>query len=71
MNIKILWREIHSTATVHFHNFDWCVMTLKLLEGMQGLAKDWYLGFMNFVTALAYNFYLSLTAAFTQPGAHL
>ena len=28
-------------------------------------------GFVNFVLALAYHFYLNLPAAFTQPGARL
>ena len=40
-------------------------------ERVQGLAKRWSPGLVNFVPALAYHFCLVLPAAFTQPGAHL
>ena len=35
---------------------------------LQGLAKKWFPGWVNFVPALAYHFCLALPAAFTQPG---
>ena len=38
---------------------------------LQGSAKRWYQGLVNFVTALAYHFCLTLPEAFTQPADHL
>ena len=38
---------------------------------LQGRAKKWSPGLVNFVTAVAYHFCLSLPAAFTRPGDHL
>ena len=38
---------------------------------IQGSAKRQSTGLVNFVTALAYHFYLALPASFTQPGDHL
>ena len=37
---------------------------------IQGSAKRWSPGLVNFVTAVAYHLYLALPAAFTQPGDH-
>ena len=39
-------------------------------EILQGSAKRWFPGLVNFVTAVAYHFCLALPAAFT-PGDHL
>ena len=38
---------------------------------LQGSAKRWSSGWVNFVAAVAYHFCLTLPEAFTQPGAHL
>ena len=38
---------------------------------LQGSAKRWTPGLVNFVPAVAYHFCLALPAAFTQPGAHM
>ena len=44
---------------------------MPLRRPIQGSAKRWSPGLVNFVTALAYHFCLALPAAFTQPGARL
>ena len=38
---------------------------------LQGSAKIWALGLVNFVLVVAYHFCLALPATFTQPGVHL
>ena len=38
---------------------------------LQGSVQRWSLGLVNFVTALAYRFCLTLPAALTQPGDHI
>ena len=38
---------------------------------IQGLAKRWSLGLVNFVTALVYHLCLAMPTAFTQPRNHL
>ena len=48
--------------------------SLKLTQQyclLQGSAKRWALGFVNFVPAVAYHFCLALPAAFSQPGDRL
>ena len=37
---------------------------------MQGLPKECFPSFVNFVTAVAYHFCLTLPRAFSQPGKH-
>ena len=46
-------------------------LTIWRTGGLQGTAKRWSLGLVNFVIALAYHFCLALPVAFTQPGDHL
>ena len=48
-----------------------CNQFSKYGKYVQGLAKRRSPGLVNFVTALAYHFYLALPAAFTLPGDHI
>ena len=41
------------------------------MEKVQGSAKRWSPGLVNFIPAVAYHFCLALPAAFMQPGAYL
>ena len=49
-------------------NYDGGLERIQVL--IQGLAKRWSPGLVNFVPAVAYHFYLALPVAFTQPGDH-
>ena len=43
----------------------------NLTKEIQGSSNRWAPGFVNFVPAVAYHFWLNLHAAFTEPRARL
>ena len=53
------------------HQIDLTSRNRRLIGPVQGSAKRWAPGLVNFVSAVAYHFCLGLPAAFTQPGARL
>ena len=74
---------LHTTSTStclgHSHNLGSTLLAtpaselllVLYIQNVQGYTKRWSQGLVNFVSALAYHFYLALPAEFTQPGNHL